>query len=223
MEDYLKIIIKDYLEEVNLLCYKLIEGLKLKSKLDLWDYRKINNDMQIEVNGIKYIFHGRGCQAYDGNNFVDWDFGYGSRWCGIEPWLLAITLKENKSSYIEYYDGKRIIEECERAVLNGEMYKKYNLYYFSIPISDTFEPDFPSEFDTLVIENYDLRWEIPRDKMVDRFLRKSKRIYKNIEKNLGMYTLKFLLNGKEVYSILYDDIEYPENAVKIMEELIKNN
>lgn len=221
MEDKFKIITRDYLEEVNRLCYKLIEGLNLKSKSDLWDYRKINNDMQIEVNGIKYIFHGRGCQAYHGNNFTDWDFGYGSRWCGIEPWLLAITLKENKSSYIEYYDGKKIIQECERAVLNGEMYKKYNLYYFSIPISDTFEPNFPSEFDTLVIEYYDLQWKIPKDKLVDKFLRKSKRIYKNNEKNLDTYILKFLLNGKEVYSISYDDIGYPEKAVKIMEDLLK--
>ena len=35
--------------------------------------------------------------------------------------------------------------------------------------------------------------------------------------------LKFLLGGKEFYAIPYNDISYPENAVKIMsDEIIKN-
>lgn len=35
--------------------------------------------------------------------------------------------------------------------------------------------------------------------------------------------LKFLLGGKEIYTIPYNDISYPENAVKIMsDEIIRN-
>lgn len=35
--------------------------------------------------------------------------------------------------------------------------------------------------------------------------------------------LKFLLDEKEVYAIPYDDISYPENAIKIMsDEIIRN-
>ena len=35
--------------------------------------------------------------------------------------------------------------------------------------------------------------------------------------------LKFLLGGKEIFTIPYNDISYPENAVKIMsDEIIKN-
>lgn len=35
--------------------------------------------------------------------------------------------------------------------------------------------------------------------------------------------LKFLLGGKEICTIPYNDISYPENAVKIMsDEIIKN-
>ena len=35
--------------------------------------------------------------------------------------------------------------------------------------------------------------------------------------------LKFLLGGKEIFTIPYNDVSYPENAVKIMsDEIIKN-
>ena len=48
-------------------------------------------------------------------------------------------------------------------------------------------------------------------------------MYNQIDKNEDKYILKFLLNGREVYTIPYNDISYPENAVKIMsDEIIKN-
>ena len=53
--------------------------------------------------------------------------------------------------------------------------------------------------------------------------RKSKKIYKQIENNPNKYILRFILDGKEIFSILYSDIGYPENAVKIMDEILKNN
>lgn len=222
MEEVLKVIINDYIEEVNVVCNILINELNLKSKFDFWDYRSINNVMEIELNGIKYNFHGRGCCAIKEDKFIDWDFGYGSRWCGIQPWLLARTLQTNKNSHVEYYDGNKIIDECERAVAKGEMYKKHDLYYFTIQINDTFEPEFPTEFDTLVIEYYNLKVEVSRTKLVDRFIRKSKRVYKNVGMNGNTYTLSFRTNGCEVYSILYDDISYPSKAVTIMAEILKN-
>lgn len=33
------------------------------------------------------------------------------------------------------------------------MFKKYEQYYFDIPKSETFKPQFPKEFDTLVVIN----------------------------------------------------------------------
>lgn len=221
MEEQLRLVIEGYLDEVNRLCYQLLKGLNLKTKTDLWEYRRIYNEVQIVVEGVQYIFHGKGCRASNEKYFIDWDFGYGSRWCGVEPWLLARTLKQNKDNYTEYYDGNKIKEECEKAVLQGIMIKKYELYYFAIPISETFRPSFPNEFDVLIVEHFDSQWKIPRNKTVNRFLRKSNQVYQHIDKNPNRYTLRFILEGKEVYSIVYDDIGYPEKAVSLMNELLR--
>lgn len=222
MEEDLRLIIKEYIKNVDTICNKLIEELNLKTKIDFWKYREIHRKTEYEVNGIKYVLHGRGCIATSNEMFIDWDFGYGSRWCGINPWLLAGTLEYNKDSHIKYYDSKRIKAECEQAILNDEMYQKYDLYYFKIPISETFEPDFPKEFDTLVVEHYGTSWIIQRNKVVDRFLRKSKRVYNEIEKSQNLYILRFMFNDKEIYRIPYDDVGYPENAVNIMNDILIN-
>lgn len=222
MEEELRMIIVKYIENVNDVCISLLKGLNLKSKEEFWEYKSTHWGTEFEVNGIKYIFHGKGCIATNEEMFIDWDFGYGSRWCGVNPWILASMLEHNKDVHVEYYDSMRIKQECEQAVLDGEMYQKHDLYYFSIPISETFEPSFPKEFDTLIIEHFDSKWIIPRNKVIDRFIRKSRRVYSHIEKSLNKYTLRFILDGKEVYSILYDDIGYPENAVKIMSDILIN-
>lgn len=223
MNSEFKLIMEEYIECVNSVCLNLIEGLNLRTKWDLREYMAAHHKMEFEINGISYRFHGRGCMAFNEEMFIDWDFGYRSRWCGIEPWILARTLEYNKSNHIKYYDGKRIKEECEQAVLYGDMFKKYNMYYFTIPIVDTFEPNFPKEFDTLIVEYFDSKWIIPRNKVIDRFIRKSKRIYNQIEKSQNKYVLRFMFNGEEIYSIPYDDIGYPENAVKIMSDDILRN
>lgn len=222
MEDELKKLMQEYMKQVNVVCLQLLEGLNLKTKVDFWAYREKHPQMEFEVNNIKFVLHGRGCWAFDNETFLDWDFGYGSRWCGIDPWLLARTLERNKNAHVEYYDGKRIKEQCEQAVLDGEMYQKYDLYYFIIPNNEMFEPEFPKEYDILIVEHYGSKWIVPRNKMVDRFIRKSKKIYSKIDKSLNLYTLTFMLKGKEVYSISYDDIGYPENAIKIMRQILLN-
>lgn len=222
MEEKLRIIINEYIESVNDVCIHLLKGLSLKSKEEFWKYKETHWGTEFEVNGIKYILHGKGCIATNDEMFIDWDFGYGSRWCGINPWILASMLEHNKDAHVEYYDSKRIKDECEQAVSNGEMYKKYDLYYFSIPISETFEPSFPKEFDTLIIEHFDSKWIIPRNKVIDRFIRKSRRVYNHIEESLNKYTLRFILEGEEIYSIPYDDIGYPKNAVRIMSDILIN-
>lgn len=64
-----------------------------------------------------------------------------------------MTIKKSKSQYSEYYDGNLIKKTCEQAVKDGIMFKKYEQYYFAIPKSETFKPQFPKEFDTLVVIN----------------------------------------------------------------------
>ena len=222
MEDGLRTVMKEYIDQVNDVCLRLLAGLCLKSKADFLCSRKLRWGIEHETNGTKYLLHGAGCRACDGERYLDWNFGYGSRWCGIDPWLLARTLEYNRDPHTEYYDGNRVKAECEQAVSLGEMYQKHNLYYFTIPVSETFEPQFPKEFDTLIVEHFEDRWVIPRNRMVERFLRKSRRVYKEIGSSLNKYTLRFMLDGKETGTFLYDNVCYPERAVTIMREILIN-
>lgn len=61
-------------------------------------------------------------------------------WCGVDPWILGMTLKKNKSPYVEFYDGKLLKEACELALNEGLMLKN-GLYHYSIPIKETFMTD----------------------------------------------------------------------------------
>ena len=66
-------------------------------------------------------------------------------------------------------------------------------------------------------------WIIPRNKTIDRFLRKSNRIYNEVYISENKHMLSFFLEGKGIYSIPYDDICYPENAIRIMTDDILRN
>lgn len=229
MDKQAKLVIDTYIDNVNSVCHNLLEGinsienLQLKTKWDFFEYVHASHKMDFDVNGIHYELHGRGCFAFCDELFLDWDFGYRSRWCGIDPWMLGMTLKKNESQYIEYYDGKLLKEICQRAVIEGEMFEKNGLYHYSIPISETFVPDFPKDYDMLIIEHGNRKWELIRNKVIDRFLRKSNRIHNQIYNSEDAYFLRFFLNGIEVYSIPYDDICYPESAIKIMTDDILRN
>jgi len=223
MNEELKSMAKEYIDKVNNVCLLLLKGLNLKAKEDLWKYRETHHDLEIYIGDGKYTYHGRGCKFSNKDFTIDWDFGYGSRWCGIEHWKLAYYIKENYKELIEFHDGFNIQKEFEQCIISGEVVKKYGLYYFKIPDSETFEPDFPKEFDTLIIDNYASQWIIKRNKMIDRFIRKSRRVYKNVGEGNDAYTLCFVNNEKIIFSIPFDDIGYPEKAVEIMFELLKVN
>jgi len=229
VESKAKAIIDEYIANVNKMCHRLLEGiniqenLSLKTKWDFFEYRSKERKMEFEINGTSYKLHGRGCFVFSDDLFLNWDFGYRSRWCGIDPWMIGMTLKENKSKYVEYYDGMILKEVCEQAVTDGEMIKKHGLYHYAIPLAETFIPDFPIDYDTLIVQYFDSEWIIPRNKTVDRFLRKSNRIYNEVYNSENKHLLSFILDGKEVYSIPYDDICYPENAIKIMTDDILRN
>ena len=188
-------IIKDYIKKVDYVCTSLLVGFNLNNKYEFYEYRKANHLMEFRINGIDYRLHGRGCHAFTGEYNVDWDFGYRSRWCGIDPWLVARTLEENRDTHAIYYKGDVIKEACEQAVKNDEMFQKHNLYYFTISANNTFKPDFPSEYDTMVIRNFNKQWIISRSKVIDRFIRKSSRIYNEIENSPNPYELSFFSRG----------------------------
>lgn len=215
---------QEYINNVNSVCSILLEGinrdenLNLKTKKDFFMYRMENSKMEFEFEEISYRLHGKGCVAFSNDFFLDWDFGYRSRWCGVDPWKLAMTLKKNKHQHSECFDGDLIKKMCEQAVEEGVMVKWFDQYYFVIPKNETFKPAFPEKYDTLIVEYYGVKWSIPRNKTIDRFIRKSNKVYKQIENSKDIYLLHFMLEEKEVYSIPYDDIGYPEEAIKIMSD-----
>lgn len=229
MEEKLQMVLKEYIADVETACNLLLKGinasenLNLRNKYDFFKYRADCRKTEFWAEGICYRLHGKGCLAVGKQRFVDWDFGYRGRWCGISPWHVSRTLKENNSPYAAYYDGRLIQTACEQSVENGMMFRKQDQYYFEMTDAETFQPDFPLDYDELIIKCSDLSWTVPRNKETDRFIRKSTRVHKQINSKEAQYRLKFLLRGMEVCTISYDDVCYPENAVKIMSDgIIKN-
>lgn len=229
MEENLQAVLKEYIGDIEDVCNLLIRGinysenLNLRNKYDFFKYRSSRKKMDFQVEGVSYQFHGKGCTAFSKERFWDWDFGYRSRWCGINPWKVSMTLKKNNRPYIEYYDGNFLETACEQLVEKGIMFKQYDQYYFEITAGETFKPEFPTEYDTLIIEYCNLSWAVPRNKITDRFIRKSTWVSNQIDQKQDRYVLKFLLEGKVIYTIPYSDDDYPENSVKIMsDEILKN-
>lgn len=217
MDEKLEIYMKDYIKNVEDICLYLLKKLNINNKNDLLKYRYSHNKWEYNVGKIQLCFHGRGCIAKSDNFFYDWDFGYGSRWCGINPFLLEITMKKNG---VCDYGYNLIKEQCENAVKEGKMYKKYELYYFSMLESELIKPDFPKEFDVLIVHYFDKTYTINRNKVVERFLKKSNKVYKEIQNYYDKYILRFMLNEKEVYRFYYSDAGYPEKAVELMKSIL---
>ena len=229
MDEKAKSIIDNYIKNVNEVCHILLSGinkqenLQLKTKWDLFEYISKTHKMEFQIDGITYKLHGRGCFSFANKGFLNWDFGYRSRWCGVDPWMLGMTLQKNSSPYVEYYDGRLLQQACEQAVEDGEMFENRGLYHYTIPLKETFSPNFPKEYNKLIIEYFDDKWILLKNKTIDKFVRKSNRVYNKIYQNENTYMLRFLKNDNEIYSIPYDDICYPENAVKIMTDTIIRN
>lgn len=220
---------QEYISKVENVCQSLLnelnnsKGTNMKTKKDFFSYLLRVNQAEFVVEDMIYYFHGNGCTFTSKNLFLKWDFGYRSRWCGINPWKCATTFKENNIGNDDYYDGKEILKVCEAAVAEKKMFKKYEQYYFTIDKSETFVPEFPKEFDSLLIKHDGSKWLLRRDKVIDRFLRKVTFVSNDVEKDNNKYTLNFLHKEKKVYSIPYNDTGYPENAIRIMsDQIIKN-
>lgn len=217
MDEQLEIYMREYFCDIEKICIYLLKELKLRNKTELMKYRYALNKWEFNVGEIQLCFHGRGCLAKNNQHFYDWDFGYGSRWCGINPFLLETTMQKNG---INKWSYKEIKEQCEKAIVEGKMYKKYGLYYFSLLDNEWIKPDFPKEFDTLMIEYFEQKCVIDRNKIIDRFLRKSNKVYKGVENYYDKYTLKFIFKGKEIYTYYFSDIAYPEKAVELMKNIL---
>lgn len=129
-ENYLKLLAQEYIHDVSKICNTLLKFYNLNSKEELIKFRKKNPHGEFYLNGINiFTFHGSGCSFSSKELEIDWDFGFGDLWCGLDPWKLFYYIK-NKKRIINYNDGYDIEKIFIQLVANKEMIKKINLYYF---------------------------------------------------------------------------------------------
>ena len=221
--------IKAYINVVEKACDLLItyieqeEQIEILNKYDLYDYLHKNHKFEINIGKRKYYFHGTGCTVYLNNiPVIDWDFGYRSWWCGIEPYKMSSTLKHLLFEDINYYNSNFIKNNCEQYLLEKKIYYYKNQYYINMLKMGCENISFPINYDKVVIEFKGLSKTFVKCKNIDKFIRKSNSIYKGIFKLKNNYILVFYNNDIELARIPYNDIAYPDSAVKIMnEEIIK--
>lgn len=219
---------KEYYSIVEDKCNKLISAIErdkdqiIVNKFDLFDLMHRDERSEMWVDSYKYFFHGAGCTVTQDDVIIaDWDFGFRSWWCGIDPFKMAITLEHNFSNYKNYYDGSFIKEKCEE-YLAEEVFFYKGQYYIDLVKLNSIKANFPSEYDYLIIEYKGVRKCYYRNKSVDKFIRKSNRIYRYIDRLKNNYILYFYKDNCEIAHVYYNDIAYPYSAVKIMNgEIIK--
>ena len=77
MNNKLKQLAQNYINDVNTACFIMLKGLNLNTKEDLIKYRQMQSSGSFFLNGDnKYTFHGRGCRFKNNELEIDWDFGY---------------------------------------------------------------------------------------------------------------------------------------------------
>ena len=131
MNDELIRFSKEYINDVNNVCQMMLEVYNLSSREELLvNHRVRQGKGEFYLNGKKhdYAFHGRGCRFSNDELKIDWDFGYGDIWCGIDPWKLAKYIRDNKNDN-RWNDGNKIKEVFDDLVSKGKMEKKYYRYY----------------------------------------------------------------------------------------------
>ena len=128
MDNIVNNALRNYIADVERVCEILLNGinnqekLTIKTKYQLYEYLIKTRKNRVAFDGMTFQFHGgRGCFLFSEDLFLSWDFGYRSRWCGIDPYKVGMTLKENNSSLSDFYDGTVLKNYCDQAVDNGEM------------------------------------------------------------------------------------------------------
>ncbi|SEQ05973.1 hypothetical protein SAMN02910289_01146 [Lachnospiraceae bacterium RM5] len=221
--------VKFYLYIVENACNLLIDYIRNKeqiyiiNKYDLYDYLHKKHVFEFVEGERKYCFHGKGCTVLINDKpMIDWDFGYRSCWCGVEPFKMALTLKSSSYKDFNYYDGKYIKKQCEQYLSEKKMYYYSGQYYIDLIKFNYKKIKFPIIYDKMIIEYNGISRSYPKCKSIDKFIKKSNVIYEKINYLKNNYTLVFYYQNNEIARIPYNDIAYPDAAVKIMNgEIIK--
>lgn len=110
-------------------CRIVFEGFGVKNKFELGAILRSRQNGEFYINGKRYeaFLHGRGCDVYDGEIHIDWDFDAESY--GINPMMLVYYIEQSAPTLHDFYNLSKIREEFEKAVKNGELRKEDDLYY----------------------------------------------------------------------------------------------
>ena len=131
MDEQLKCLAGKYMKDVGDMCHTLFEGFGVQNKFELGRVIRERRNGEFWVNKKKYVarLHGRGCEVFDGKTYLDWDFdGEGF---GINPMMLWRYIEQTAPELYEFFSLTRINEEFSKAVSNGEMIVKDDLYYLT--------------------------------------------------------------------------------------------
>lgn len=212
-----------YYDIVKEKCESLINHINLRNnkslnnKYNLFSYLVSNKISNYQCDGYNYIFHGCGCTVFlDDTIIADWDFGYRSLWCGIDAYKMSLTLKNNEYINSSFYETDFICDLCKTYTSQGDLVLYKNQYYINLLKMGTIKTSFPAFYDELIICYNEVSMSFYKSKDIDRFIRKSHEIYKDIEELDNNYLLIFRYKNKDVYKVFYNDIAYPDSAVEIM-------
>lgn len=227
-EKFLKAV-KTYLNIVEEACNLLInyiekeEKITIHNKYDLYNFLHEGHRFEFIIEGRKFFFHGIGCTVFvEDVSIIDWDFGYRSWWCGIQPFKMSKTLKSFLYEEVEYYDENFIKHKCEQYLLEKSMYCHGGQYYIDLLKLRNKKIQFPIDYSRIDIEYKGITKTFYKSRSIEKFIRKSSIIYEGILELKNNYVLIFYKDENEIVRIPYNDIAYPESAVRIMNgEIIK--
>lgn len=227
-EKFLKAV-KAYLNIVedacNLLTNYIEKEVKISilNKYDLYDFLHESHKYEFFIEGRKFYFHGMGCTVFgEDASIIDWDFGYRSWWCGIQPFKMSKTLKSFLFEEVEYHDANFIKHKCEQYLQESSMYCYKGQYYIDLIKLRSKKIEFPVDYSRIDIEYKGITKTFCKSRSIEKFIRKSNIIYEGILELKNNYALIFYKDENEIARIPYNDIAYPDSAVKIMnEEIIK--
>lgn len=229
MNESFAIAIRQYYSIVKSACQEFCDyigksnSVELKNKSDLYAFLRSSQLSVFDLGEKSYHFHGGGCSVMtNGKQIIAWDFGYRSWLCGIEPYKMALTLSNFSSGLEEIFDSEQISELCEVEVEKGNMTKHYGQYYMNLLSLETEKYSFPIDYDSLIIEQRNIRRAFCKSDSIDRFIRKSTKVYKNIKELEDNIVLVFIKNNTEIGRFLYNDTAYPDSAVRVMDQILSS-
>lgn len=127
-------LIEQYIELANKIATQMMLDFNVSNKQEFIKRKSLYLSGEMSVLNVdKYIFHGRGCRYIDNNGklIIDWDFGYGDLWVGVNTGLFQKYLKDNNFLDSSICTYEYIKNELDKLVGEGILYIKYGLYYLA--------------------------------------------------------------------------------------------